>query len=374
MTNRVLDEVRQLLPGIARDAADVEVNGTVDVAVLERLDDAGFFGMLRPLARGGLEAEPVEFFQAVRLLARGSMATGWVASLFGAHEWHLSLFDERAQDDVGGSGGRTLLASSYTPDGLLTSARGGYRLSGRWRTSTGIHHASWVFLGTLLLGEDGEPVDFVNALVPASDFTVEESWDPTGLRGVAADSIVVNDVFVPDYRTFGWRERTSQQDPQSAAQLAPLYRMPYATIHTHAVTVPLIGAAEGAYAALVAERPEAAAVPAVARAIADVHAAWLQLSRNLDALMQHARSRSAPETELVIRSRRDQALAAERSVRAISTFLDAAGAEALGRRHPLQRAWRDAQVGITNAANAVEETLAIYGRWAYGLDIGDRWW
>lgn len=63
-----------------------------------------------------------------------------------------------------------------------------------------------------------------------------------------------------------------------------------------------------------------------------------------------------------------------RSVQAIGTFLDAAGTEAWARHHPLQRAWREAQVALTNAANAVDETLSIYGRWAYGLDIGDRWW
>jgi len=374
MADQVLDAVRDLLPALARDAADVEVNGTVDAAVLVRLDEAGFFAMLRPARHGGREAEPEEFFRAVRLLSRSCLATGWVASMFGAHEWHLALFDERAQDDVWGAGQRALLASSYTPDGLLTPVRGGYRLSGRWRTSTGIHHASWAFLGTLLLGDDGEPVDFVNVLAPASDFTIEETWDPTGLRGVAADGVVASDVFVPDYRTFGWRERSRQQDPATAAELAPLYRLPYATIHTHAVAVPIIGAAEGAYAALVADRPEAAAAPAVVEAVTDVQASWLQVRGNLARLMDHARSGSTPDTELVIGARRDQVLAAERSCRSISSFLDAAGPAALGRRHPLQRALRDAQVAVTNAANAVEETLSIYGRWAYGLDIADRWW
>lgn len=374
MTDRVLDEVRALAPALAQAAGEVELNGSVDGAVLGRLDRAGFFGMLRPARHHGLEADPVDFFRAVRLLSRGCLSTGWVASLFGAHEWHLALFDERAQDEVRAGGARTYVASSYTPDGQLTAAPGGYRLSGRWRTSTGIHHAAWVFLGCLLLDDDGQPVDFVNALVPASDFTVEESWDPTGLRGVAADSLVVRRAFVPAYRTFGWRERTWQQDPAASSGLEPLYRMPYATIHTHAVAVPLIGAAEGAYAALVADRPEAAALPAVARALTDVQVSWLQLSGNLRALLEHARASAAPDTALAIRSRRDQVLAAERSVQAIGVFLDAAGAEALARQHPLQRAWRDAQVALTNAANSVEDVMSTYGRWAYGLDIGDRWW
>ncbi|MFD7076178.1 hypothetical protein ACFV9G_18385 [Nocardioides sp. NPDC059952] len=373
-SDRVLDDVRAMLPELSRGAAEVELNGSVDARVLRSLDRAGFFGLLRPVSRGGLEADPVEFFRGVRLLSRACLATGWVASLFGAHEWHLAIFDERAQDEVRAGGPGTYLASSYTPGGQLVPVPGGYRLTGRWRTSTGIAHASWALLGSLLLDDDGRPVDFVSALVPATDYVVEQTWDPTGLRGVGADGLAVRDAFVPAYRTFGSTERTQQQDIASAAALAPLYRMPYATVHTHAVAAPLIGAAEGAYDALVADRPEVAAVPAVTRALTDVHASWLQLTRNLGTLHEHARANDPHDNGLAIRARRDQVLAVERSVRAIGVFLDAAGEEALDRRHPLQRAWRDAQVAITNAANAVEETLSIYGRWAYGMDIADRWW
>lgn len=370
----LLDAVRAMVPDLARDAADVEMTGAVDPAVIDRLEEAGLFRAFRPARYGGTEADPEVFFRAVRLLSRGCFATGWVASLIGAHEWHLALFDQRAQDDVWGAGTRAQISSSYTPDGMLTPTRGGYRLTGRWRTATGIHGADWVLLGALLLDEGGEPVDYVGALVPAADFTIEESWDPTGLRAVAADAVVTNDVFVPDYRTFGWQERTRQQDVESARDLAPVHRMPYATIHTHAVAMPLLGAAEGAYAALVAERPEAESLPHVNRAVVSLEASWAQLSHNLRVLMDHARSNAAPDTELVIRSRRDQVMAAERSMQAIGVFIDAAGTEAWGRRHPLQRAWRESQVALTNAANAVEDTLSIYGRWAYGVDIGDRWW
>lgn len=370
----LLAEIRAMVPELARDAAEIEVQGAVDPAVIDRLDDAGFFRLLRPARYGGFEADPELFFRAVRLLSRGCFATGWVASILGSHEWHLSVFDERAQAEVWGSGARALVSSSYTPDGLLTPVRGGFRLSGRWRTATGVGHTTWSFLGALLLDEEGEPVDYVGVLVPAQDYTVEQSWDPTGLRAVAADTVVVADAFVPDHRTFGSEQRTQQQDPASAAALAPLHRLPYTTIHTHAVAVPMIGAAEGAHAALVAERPEADALPRVNRAVVAVEASWAQLSRNLDVLMEGARANLAPDMALAVSTRRDQVLAAERSLRAIGVFLDAAGTEAWGRQHPLQRAWREAQVAISNAANAVEDTLSIYGRWAYGIDVGDRWW
>lgn len=373
-TDAVIAGVRAMLPDLARDAAAVEINGAVDSAVVEKLTGIGLFRMLRPATYGGLEADPVTFFRAVRLLSRSCPSTGFVASILGAHEWHLALFDDRAQAEVWGADPSARLASSYTPDGQLTPTDGGYRLTGRWRTSTGIHHASWAVLGALLLDDRGEPVDFVGTLVPATDFRIEERWDPTGLRAVAADGVVVEDAFVPSYRTFGARERMLQEDPAWAGNLAPLYRMPYSVIHTHAVAVPVIGAAEGAYEALLADRPEAAASPTVARAATDLHVAWRQLTGHLERLLERAERNEPPDTESVIRARRDQSLAAERAVRAIGSFLDAAGPEAWERRHPLQRAWRDAQVAATNAANSVDQTLSIFGRWAYGLDITDRWW
>lgn len=255
-TDAVIAGVRAMLPDLARDAAAVEINGAVDSAVVERLTGIGLFRMLRPAAYGGLEADPVSFFRAVRLLSRSCPSTGFVASILGAHEWHLALFDDRAQAEVWGADPRARLASSYTPDGQLTPTDGGFRLTGRWRTSTGIHHASWAVLGALLLDEKGEPVDFVGTLVPATDFRIEERWDPTGLRAVGADGVVVENAFVPSYRTFGSRERILQEDPAWAGNLAPLFRMPYSVIHTHAVAVPVIGAAEGAYEALLADRPD----------------------------------------------------------------------------------------------------------------------
>ncbi|WP_158296446.1 acyl-CoA dehydrogenase family protein [Nocardioides albidus] len=373
-TDAIIAQVREMLPDLARDAAAVEINGAVDARVVERLGEIGFFRMLRPQRYGGFEADPVSFFRAVRLLSRSCPATGWIASVLGGHEWHLSLFDDRALAEVWGADPHALLASSYTPDGQLTPTDGGYRLSGRWRTSTGIHHASWAVLGALLLDGNGEPVDFVGALVPAADYRIEERWDPTGLRAVAADGVVVENAFVPSYRTFGARERMLQEDPAWAANVAPLHRMPYSVIHTHAVAVPVIGAAEGAYDALLADHPAAATVPSVARAATDLHVAWRQLTGHLERLLERAERNEPPDTESAIRARRDQSLAAERAVRAIGTFLDAAGPEAWERRHPLQRAWRDAQVAATNAANSVDQTLSIFGRWAYGLDVGDRWW
>lgn len=372
--NGTLEEIRAMVPELARDAAEVDIQGRVDDRVIDRLDRLGLFRTFRPLDHGGLAGDPVDFFRAVRLLSRGCTATGWVASALASHEWHLALFDSGAQDDVWSGGERALITSCYLPDGTATPAPGGYRVSGRWRAATGVHHAGWAILAATVLDTDDQPVDYLQVLVPAGDYTVEQSWDPTGLRAIGADSIVVTDAVVPTHRVFGASGRMGHEDAATLASLAPVHRLPYSTITTHAVAVPALGAAEGAYAALVAERPEAAELPTVARTVTDLHASWLQVQRNLADLMEIARTEAVPDEDAALRARRDQALLAERGVRAISYLLDAAGTEAWGRHHPLQRAWREAQVARTNAANHAEDVLSTYGRWIYGVEIDDRWW
>ncbi|WP_181407671.1 acyl-CoA dehydrogenase family protein [Nocardioides sambongensis] len=375
MTDRLLDEIRVMVPELARDAAEVDVQGAVDEAVIDRLDDLGLFRLFRPSSHGGSESDPVEFARAIRLLSRGCTATGWVASALASNEWHVALFDEGVRDEIWGTeGARSLIASCYIPDGTLRPAADGFVLSGRWRAAAGVHHAAWACLGAVLLNDAGEPADFTQVLVPAQDFTIERSWDPTGLRAIGADSIVVKDLVVRGHRLFGSQGRAVHGAREHLTQRSPVYRLPYSTVHTHALALPALGAAEGAYAALVADRPEAASLPVVARTVTDLHAAWRQMQRNLIELMDDVRANVVPDTGLAIRARRDQALLAERCSRAIGHLLDAAGAEAWGRHHPLQRAWREAQVARSNAVNHAEDVLGIYGRWAFGTDINDRYW
>lgn len=367
----MLEGVLPLLAELRERAAEVEVNG-VEESVLTRLHDVGFFAMMQPVAYGGLESSPEDFYEIVRELAAACPSTGWVAALLGAHPWHLALFDELAQQEVWRADPRAILAAAYAPGGLLEPATDGYRLTGRWQFCTGVHHASWVLLGALLLGEQGDPEDFVVALLPSTDYAIEESWDAVGLRGIGADDVVVQSVHVPAYRTFGSPGRTRQKDPSYAARLAPLYRLPYPTIFTHAVTVPLIGAAEGAYAAYLAGAVEVA--PEAQVAASDIRVSWLQLQANIRELMSYAHDNSQPAVEAVVRSRRDQVRASERAAYAIDRVLGAAGPEALERGHPIQRAWRDVHAGRTHGANDTEQVLSVFGRWAYGLSVDDRWW
>ena len=74
---------------------------------------------------GGLEADPVTFYTAVRLIASACGSTGWVASVIGVHPWQLALFPPQAQQDVWGADPATRMSSSYAPTGRARLVEGG---------------------------------------------------------------------------------------------------------------------------------------------------------------------------------------------------------------------------------------------------------
>src|SRR5262252_8787994 len=151
----VIAAVTELLPILRQRAQETEDARAVPAESVKSLEETGFFRLLQPRTAGGLEADPVTFFTAIRLIAGACGSTGWVASVIGVHPWQLALFPAEAQDDVWGEDPNTRMSSSYAPTGKAVLVDGGYRLSGRWSFSSGCDHASWVLLGGIVTDGEG---------------------------------------------------------------------------------------------------------------------------------------------------------------------------------------------------------------------------
>lgn len=381
---KVLEAVTDLLPGLRARASAAEQARRVPAESIAELKDAGVFSMLQPRRYGGLEADPVEFYEVVKAVASACGSTGWVASIVGIHPWQLALFPERAQDEVWGTDTGTLASSSYAPTGKLTPVEGGFRATGRWAFSSGCDHCAWVLLGALVLGEDGRPVDFLTILVPRSDYTIDDTWDVVGLKATGSNDIVVADRFVPVHRTLSFNDVTSLRCPGQAVNPAPLYRLPFGTLFSYTITTPIIGIAQGAYDVHVDAMRERVRISyggqkvaqdpfahvRVARAASDIDAAWLQLERNVREQLRYVHAGQDLPMELRLRARRDQVRGTERALDAIDLLFTNSGGRSL-KTGPIERAWRDAHAGSVHAANDTERWLAMYGRGAFGLEIKD---
>ncbi|MEV6302335.1 3-hydroxy-9,10-secoandrosta-1,3,5(10)-triene-9,17-dione monooxygenase oxygenase subunit [Actinoplanes sp. NPDC051861] len=382
----VLAGVHDLLPVLRERAQETEDRRALSPEIVKSLVETGFFRLLQPTRFGGLEAHPLTYLTCVRELASACGSTGWVASVIGVHNWQLGLFPDQAQQDVWAGDPATRMSSSYAPTGKITRVDGGYRVTGRWSFSSGCDHATWVLLGGIVPpGDDGSPADFKTFLLPIADYTIEDVWNTVGLRGTGSNDIVVDGAFVPEYRSLSFNDTARCLCPGQEQNPGPLFKIPYASLFSYAITTPIIGMATGAYQAHVEytrQRVRASYVGVkaaedphsqvrVAQAAGDIDSAWLALKANMTELMEYTTAGEKLPMPLRLRCRRDQVRGTELSIRAVDRMFENSGGRALAVGTPIQRFWRDAHSGRVHAINDPERALSMFGRGEFGLPLND---
>jgi 3-hydroxy-9,10-secoandrosta-1,3,5(10)-triene-9,17-dione monooxygenase len=383
MSSSVLDGVRDILPSLRERAEEAERLRVVPDASIKDLEATGFFRLLQPKRFDGFEADPVDFYTAVKEIAGACGSTGWVASVVGVHPWQVALFPDPAQQAVWGEDTSTRLSSSYAPTGKAVETDGGYQLSGRWSFSSGCDHATWVLLGGLVSNQDGQVIDFKTFMLPRRDYTIEDVWNTVGLRGTGSNDIVVDDVFVPADFTLSMGDTGRCYGPGQEQNDSNLYKLPFHSIFTSTITTPIVGMAYGAYAehvemqrkrvraAYIAEKTvqDPFASVRIARAASEIDAAWALLMNNIrEAQALVERGEKIP-LNLRLKVRRDQVIGTERAIEAIDLLFENSGGRALNQGTYLQRAWRDAHAGRAHAANDPERALQMFGMVEFGQKI-----
>jgi 3-hydroxy-9,10-secoandrosta-1,3,5(10)-triene-9,17-dione monooxygenase len=382
----VLAGIDELLPQLRERAQVTEDLRRLPDENIKALDEVGFFKLIQPSQWGGMECDPTVFYEAVRRLASACGSTGWVAGILGIHNWHLAQFDQAAQDEVWGDDPSTRISSSYAPmgAGVVTETGDGYIVNGSWNWSSGCDHASWAFLGGPVI-KDGRPVDFGSFLIPRTEYRIDDVWHVVGLKGTGSNTVVVKDVFVPRHRFLSYKSMNDHTAGGLVNNTAPVYKMPWGTIHPTTISTPIVGMAYGAYDAHVehqGKRIRAAyagekakddpfAKIRIAEAASDIDAAWRQLIGNVaDEYALLAAGQEIP-FELRATARRDQVRATGRAIASIDRLFEASGATALSVDAPVQRFWRDAHAGRVHAANDPERAYLIFGNEAFGLPAQD---
>lgn len=353
---------------LVKRSPQAEAQGRIPAETIADMQDAGFFKVLQPKRYGGYELDPQTFFDIQIALARGCMSTAWVYGVVGVHNWQLALFDEAAQQDVWGRDPSTLIASTYMPVGRVTPVEGGFRLSGHWKFSSGSELCDWVFLGALVPpANPGEPPEYRTFLLPKSDYRIEQDWDVLGLRATGSHDIVVDDVFVPAYRTHKAIDGMMGTSPGLAVNHAPLFKLPFAQIFVRAVCTSCIGALQGAlddFTAYAATRVSAnsgskttddpGAQNACANAAVAIDEMQVLLKRNFAELIASVNGGAEVSIERRVHFRYQSAQVAERCAQAANQLLRYAGGNGIYHRNPLVRRFLDLHAARAHYANNVD--------------------
>ncbi len=242
----LIDTVRALEPALAAGIVEGEQLRRLPDGVWQQLLDGGILRSLQPARWGGGEVAYLEFFDAVREIARINPSAGWIAGVIGVHPWQLALFDERAQDEMWSSEPWTMHSSSYNPTGKAEQVDGGYRVYGRWSFSSGCDFCPAVNLGAVVPRGEGLPPDFRSFLLHRDQYRIEDNWHVAGLKATGSNDIVVEDAFVPTYRTQSHLDYAIGAPlPGQVKNDVALYRLPWSVIFNGVLAAAVLGMARG---------------------------------------------------------------------------------------------------------------------------------
>src|SRR6266571_1430571 len=212
-----LDRVRALLPALRERASYAEELRRLPEETFNDFQEAGLFRCIQPKRWEGYELDPETFYQAIVEVSAVCGSSGWILGVVGVHNWHMALFPPQAQEDVWGEDTGVQLSTSLAPTGTVERVEGGYRLSGRWSFSSGCDFCRWAVLGGIVPpAESGAPPDPRVFLVPRADYRIEDNWHVTGLCGSGRKDVVVEDAFVPEYRTHSYLDAFHLRHPGTA--------------------------------------------------------------------------------------------------------------------------------------------------------------
>lgn len=376
-----LQRVRTLLPALRERAVQAEQLRRMPDQTFKDFQAAGLFRCMQPKRYEGYELDPGTFYQAIMEVGAVCGSSAWILGVLGVHNWHLGLFPPQAQEDVWGEDTSIQLSTALAPTGKVERAAGGFRLRGRWSFSSGCDFCHWAVLGGIVPPiKDGDPPDARTFLVPRRDYTIDDNWFVMGLSGTGSKDLVVDDAFVPEYRTHSYRDAFHLRNPGAVINDGPLYRLPFGVVFPNCIASPAIGVALGALEAFreqtkvrVSARDQARVAEdpfmqfRLAEAASEVDAARERTLSNFTEMMRLVRAGKEIPLAQRARYRWDAAKGIDWSARAVDRLLEASGGRGIFLDNPIQRAWRDVHAMRAHAGNVPEKAAAIFGRSEFGL-------
>jgi 3-hydroxy-9,10-secoandrosta-1,3,5(10)-triene-9,17-dione monooxygenase len=378
--DELLDRAAALRPLLERNAAQTEADRRLVDESLEAVREAGLLRIVNPRRFGGYETDIRTMLDVSATLATGCGSTGWVVNLINVCSWLVGLYPRQTQEEVWGSDPDTRVAGALAPTATTRRVDGGLVVSGRWPWLSGSLHAQWGMGGVPVVDESGDMVDVGLALMPMHELSVEDTWFVVGMRGTGSNTIVADDILVPDHRILPMPRAIEGEYPTEFKDEV-LYRSAFIPVLALILVGPLLGLARAALQYVVEKAPRRAITytsyehqtdsvafqMAIAEAAAKVDTAHLHAYRAAADIDDAARAGTYPDLSARARVRMDAGWAARQAREAVDLLISAHGASAFAEASPLQRIWRDLNTASRHAVVNPSVNEEIYGKALLGV-------
>ncbi|MCX4902834.1 acyl-CoA dehydrogenase family protein [Streptomyces sp. NBC_00878] len=232
----------RVLAVVEERRAEFEEKRHVPRDVIAVFKGAGIYRASTPKQFGGDALPPAEFLGLIERISAVDASAGWVAS-FACSGVYLAALPLDTQAELYADGPDVAFAGGLFPVQPAEHVEGGYRVSGRWKFSSGCKGADIVGVG-IKAGEDkaGRPL---TAVLRADQVEIAENWDVVGLQGTGSHDLVVDGAVVPEAWTF-----VRGGDPTVDE---PLYRYPTVPYAAQVLAVVGLGTARAALDHVIAQ-------------------------------------------------------------------------------------------------------------------------
>jgi alkylation response protein AidB-like acyl-CoA dehydrogenase len=376
---------RDLGPTLRANAERSDRDGRLPPESMTAMREAGFFRMYVPRSLGGLEVDPLTHTRVQEELSRHDSAAGWILQAVGSSAWWCSRLPTETVQEIYADGPDQVLAVSFAAPFEGVSVEGGLRLTGQRPFASNASDASWIWVTALTL-DNGEPVTVGGepmvraAFFPATDARIVATWDTLGMRGSDSNDVALDDLVVPERRTF----RIGIDHTPGQLYEGPLYRLPAMVMVASYIPAVALGLAQAAIDDFI-ELAEGKTPFASATTLRDRATAQAKLGRAEGAL-RSARAylydriawgweQTIAGVEATLQQRAGVLLACVQAhaaaVEAVDLMYSAAGTSAIHRRNRYERIFRDVQV-LRQQGFVSESRFETVGQVELGLppDLG----
>lgn len=369
--SRWIAAARRLVPRLAERAAQHDRDGTFVTDCFDELRAHGFMSLLVPTELGGGGASHAEACAVLDELARGCPSTSLSYSMHshvvGAQVWrHRHDLPAPVLSKV--AAGQLTLISTGASD-WIESSGSAVRVDGGFRVSARKMPASACPAGDMLVTSirwDSAPEgpQVIHCSVPfASDGVgILPTWDTMGMRGTGSDTVVLDDVFVPDESVALIRPAGAWHPVWSIVlgTALPLIMSTYVGIAGAAATRAIELAGHRA------ERPDVAQL--TGRMLNRLTAARDTVRAMIDAA-DDLHFDNTPEAAAAALTRKSNAT--EACIDTVRIALEVGGGAAYGRQNGIERLFRDVHGALYHPLSATRQEQ-FTGRLALGLDPLDN--
>jgi|SRR5690625_5216772 len=372
---RVVQAIKDLRPFLEANAPEGDKNRRSSQESVEALRDAGAFKIAVPGRFGGYETSIRNQLEVSAAVGQADGGLAWVTTLINVGAWLVGMQNEQLQSDIFGDDLNARNVGVIAPSVTGRPVKGGYIVNGKGFYASGSLHATWGGNGAMLLDEDGNEAEQVMVFAPMSDLSVEDTWYVTGMRGSGSNCIIWDEVFVPNHRIF-YTERIESEGLPTPFKEESLYRAPFSSVLALVLVGPQLGIGRAAleyvqeqahkktiaYTTLGKQENSVAFQVRIGKAAALIDIAETIAYDAADRLDRWAEVGYTPTKNERAQIRAVTASVVENITDALNSLLFAHGSAGFAEKSPLQRYWRDSNVGARHAFVLPDVSFESYGK------------